>query len=93
MGFEKITLLEKIAIHSVDPFEYTIKLWRGKRETWKHIYKKHEAKYASMLKAVQKYNGNVPRELREKILSCAQPCTMVRFYTACTRARFEKIQD
>lgn len=89
MKRERITFLEKVLIHSVDLPEAIIKLVKHRPETPCYIYQKHEIRYEAMLKMARKYKGNIPKELREKILSCAKPCTRVRYYTARIKARTE----
>jgi|APSaa5957512622_1039677.scaffolds.fasta_scaffold296801_1 hypothetical protein len=86
----KITLLEKIAIHSVDIPEMLIGFFKGDSRKLSEIYEAHEKRYGIILRKVREYEGNVPMELRDKILTGSQTCSKIRFYTACTRVRMER---
>ncbi|MGC9309573.1 MAG: hypothetical protein ACP5D2_02660 [Candidatus Nanoarchaeia archaeon] len=85
-----ISLVERVFIHSVDLPEALIKCFKNKPESLSYIYKKHEIRYMRMLNKVNQYDGKVPRRLKESILKCAQTCTFIRYYVACSRIRIEK---
>ena len=86
-----ISKIEGFFIHCINPFEWALKRLGGKPESLRTIYQGHEERYKTLLAKIHQYNGSPPSQLRDNILSDTKLCTLIRYYTACTRIRLEKI--
>ena len=73
--------------HIPDIFEAIIKRASGKPESLSEIYQNHEREYSTVLEKARMYDGNIPRELRKRILNNNELCLKIICCVACFNAR------